>query len=366
MNSSLSFIGTMTFFFTIFLQGCAMPFFNDAVSNIKDDETVVFFRTDATYDPADDTWKVPVHGWIYEPENSFFRASLFEKVVEEKFNLEVDDENRQYFSERVNLLIADNERGKRIVIELAGQHYRLPASKPNGHFSTVLRIPAEKVNNGQSSLLKYSAVMKPGDNRRFDGEVRLLKGKGVSVISDIDDTIKHTQVTSKRDLINATFLRPFETVRGMNNWYQRLSDQGAAVHFVSSSPWQLYSPLLAMCEENGFPWASFSLKSIRFKDKTLLNLFKKGTETKPEQIRAIMDRFPERKFILVGDSGEQDPEVYAAMQKEYPANIVAIYIHNVTQETLDNDRIGGLNASMNAINIQLFEHPDEIEQRLLP
>ena len=83
---------------------------------------------------------------------------------------------------------------------------------------------------------------------------------------------------------------------------------------------------------SGFPWATFNLKAVRFRDETLLDLFKKGTETKPLIIKGILDRYPGRTFILVGDSGEQDPEVYAALLREYPNQVLQAYIRNVAED----------------------------------
>jgi phosphatidate phosphatase APP1 len=70
----------------------------------------------------------------------------------------------------------------------------------------------------------------------------------------------------------------------------------------------------------------------------LLDLFKKGTETKPKAIEEILNTYPGRQFFLVGDSGEQDPEVYAQIAQKYPDQISKIFIRNVTDEVFDNER----------------------------
>ena len=85
--------------------------------------------------------------------------------------------------------------------------------------------------------------------------------------------------------------------------YRRWAKQGATFHFVSSSPWHLYEPIDEFLSSNDFPPRSLSLKLVRLTDKTLFDLFKEGTETKPAQIEPILARFPGRRFVLVGDSG---------------------------------------------------------------
>lgn len=88
----------------------------------------------------------------------------------------------------------------------------------------------------------------------------------------------------------------------------------------------------------GFPWATLSLKNVRFRDETLLNLFKSGTETKPRQIEAILNRYPQRQFLLIGDNGEQDPEVYGNIERRYPEQITQILIRNVADERRNESR----------------------------
>lgn len=60
--------------------------------------------------------------------------------------------------------------------------------------------------------------------------------------------------------------------------------------------------------------------------------------TKPRAIEPLLHAYPARKFVLIGDSGEQDPEVYAKMARQYPQQIVRIYIRNVTDEPADSTR----------------------------
>ena len=306
-------------------------------------------------------WQLPVHGWIYEPEDSTARRKLFERVLEQKFDLVVNEATEANFGRRLNLLIADNERGKKIVIELAGRVHELPESAENGHFSTVLSVPvSEVIDFMEKGRLPYSAVTHPRETRGFAGEIQLVAPSGLSVISDIDDTAKISNVTDHRRLLEYTFLRDFVPAPGMAELYAQWADQDAAFHFVSSSPWQLYSPLQEFLDASGFPWATFSLKAVRFRDETLFDLFKQGTETKPDAIKAILENYPGRTFILVGDSGEQDPEVYAALMREFPQQIIGIYIRNVTGASRDDARFSAEFGGLSEDRWHLFEDPGRL------
>lgn len=297
--------------------------------DIQPDERVVFFNTAAWRADNGDTggdWNLLIHGWIYEPEDSVVRKSIVAELLEETFDISIDAAHADNFDRRVNLFLADNERGKRITIELGGQRFTLPESSANGHFTRQLRLPARVVaSHADTDGWVLFHTIAP-DGRRFEGRVQLIEPRGVSVISDIDDTVKLTEVTRRRALLENTFLRDFRAVPGMAAKYAEWAARGVRFHFVSSSPWQLYPPLYEFMQRAGFPEATYALKAIRFKDRTLLNLFRSGTETKPAQIEPLLRAYPHRRFVLIGDSGEQDAEVYAALMRRYPEQIVACYI----------------------------------------
>jgi phosphatidate phosphatase APP1 len=54
-----------------------------------------------------------------------------------------------------------------------------------------------------------------------------------------------------------------------------------------------------------------------------------GREQKVDRVREILDVHPQLPFVLVGDSGEKDPEIYADIVRAYPGRILAVYIREV-------------------------------------
>jgi hypothetical protein len=331
------------------------------VSEVEDDETVVFFRTAAWLDTDANTWRVPIHGWIYEPQNSTARRALAASSLKETYGLEVDHDTEANFSSRLNLMLADSERGKRIVVRLGDRVHTLPESGPDGHFEDVVDLPAAEAQEiARAGVITYSAETDSAGGRRFLGQVHLVPPTGVSVISDIDDTIKVTHVTDHAKLFDYTFFRDYEPVPGLPELYEGWSAANTTIHFVTSSPWQLYTPLRRFADEAGFPWASFSMKSVRFRDETLLDLFKKGSETKPKQIEPILERYPQRRFILVGDSGEHDPEVYADLFRRHPGRIEQIYIRNVTRASRGDARFREVFDGVPADRWRLFTDPADL------
>ncbi len=169
-------------------------------------------------------------------------------------------------------------------------------------------------------------------------------------------------MTNHKALLEYALYKEFEAAPGMAKKYADWAGNGTIVHYVSSSPWQLYAALEAFTVRDGFPGASFHLKAFRFRDETLLNLFKEGTETKPAQIEPILKAWPGRQFVLVGDSGEQDPEIYADLMRRYPDQIRRIFIRNVTGATPDDERFSEIFAGIEPERWQLFTDPAELPE----
>ena len=346
------------------LSGCSAPTDSagdkamSAYTELAGDESIVLFRTAGWLDEEAQIWHLPVHGWIFEPEDSVVRKQAIARVLEEKYGLQADEASETVFSSRVNWLIADNERGKTVVVRLGEHEFELPPSSPNGHFEHLIEMPVAHVEEiSVNGVVPVSVVTRELELRSFNGRIKLVANTGLSVISDIDDTIKVSRVTDRRQLLEYTLFREFEAAPGMAKRYAAWGKQGAVVHFVSSSPWQLYPQLAQFADEAGFPSASFHLKAFRFRDETLLNLFKEGAETKPAQIEPILQAWPQREFVLVGDSGEQDPEVYAELARRYPERIRRVYIRNVTAASPDDARFSSVFDGIERDRWALFTDP---------
>jgi phosphatidate phosphatase APP1 len=306
---------------------------------IDDDEQVIFFPTAARRSDDGAAWIVPIHGWIFEPEGGDLLRQLAVRGLRKSLETDATPMAREIFEQRVRLFLRDNERGKRIRIRLGDQSFTVGPSTKDGHFTGNVRVSAERIEGiARGGWVAFQAVLAPGDRRRFAGRARLVPPRGISVISDIDDTIKVTEVTDKQQLIANTFQRPFRAVDGMAEAYRRWEQGGADIHFASASPWQLYQPLSELARQAGFPDATFHLRRFRLDAAGLLNFTGDPLEAKVRMIEPFMTSYPQRTFILVGDSGERDPDVYGRLARKYPKNIEHIYIRDVTGQPSDSPR----------------------------
>jgi phosphatidate phosphatase APP1 len=189
-----------------------------------------------------------------------------------------------------------------------------------GHF--IMRAPLEFVPTHIRVLAS--------ENLSATEEVKISEPQGVSVISDVDDTIKHSSIGSgAREIFRNTFIRDLAdlTIDGVKEWYNTMYDMGVGIHYVSNSPWQLFPVLVSYFQKAELPPGSYHLKQY---SGMLQGIFEPVAERKKGTLEKIMRDFPERKFILVGDSGEADLEVYTDVVLANPGKVIAIFIRDVT------------------------------------
>lgn len=332
-------------------------------SDVEKDEWVVFFPTAAHLSEDGRQWIAPVHGWIYEPEADSLVRNAAIAGLRKMLGLPEGRSSTQIFEQRARPFLVDNERGKRIAIRVADETFDLDRSREDGHFFGTVRLDTQAAARWASGgEIRYVAVTDPDDKRHFRGTIRLIPPAGISVISDIDDTIKVTEVTDRQKLVENTFFLPFRAVDGMPQLYGRWASAGADFHFLSASPWQLYEPLAEFASEAGFPSATFHLRQIRLKDSSVLALLADPLEYKLRVIESLMADFPQRRFILIGDSGERDPEVYGAAAAKHPDQVLRIYIRDVTGHAADSPRYEAAFVRLPRGTWQLFRDPAEIRE----
>jgi phosphatidate phosphatase APP1 len=185
------------------------------------------------------------------------------------------------------------------------------------------------------------------------------------IISDIDDTIVLTGATDPLTMARIVVLNnphtrlPFE---GVAAFYQALRKGGDGVgynpiFYVSSSPWNLYDLLIDFLNINGIPLGPLFLRDVGLEKDRLI---KSGHhEHKLKQIRTILNTHSELPFILIGDSGQEDPEIYQEVVHQYPGRIQAIYIRDVSLE----DRDGSIRNIIKAANergVEMLLVPDTV------
>lgn len=298
-----------------------------APSAIREDQEVLLFPSVARLSPDARTWEVVISGWIYEPERDSLWRALTIEWTRRRLGLARDLIRSPLFEQRSRMFLVDNKRGKRLALHLAGASACSAASGANGHFSVSLRLAAAAAPPGSTATVRTDPRAR--DGRVFEGAVHFPSAGSFGVISDIDDTLKITGVLrSRRDLLRDTFSKPFEAFPGMVRAARHLHEAGGVFFYVSTSPWQLYPSLEAWREECGLPPGEFHLKLFRVKDRTGASLFADPADAKRPLLEGILTRFPGWRFVLSGDTTQQDPELFAGVAAARPDRIRDLWLHD--------------------------------------
>lgn len=185
--------------------------------------------------------------------------------------------------------------------------------------SVVLSAPGRQA---QSAIVP-APVLAPGDDGHW------------GVISDIDDTVIETGITNIAASWRQILLHsPAErlAVPGTASLYRAIARDHAAptrpFFYVSSSPWNLYGFLAEFMELNAIPHGPMFLKDWGIDRDTLL--MASHDAHKLAAIREILRFYPGFRFLLIGDNGERDVEIYAAAVAEFRARIAAVFIRDVS------------------------------------
>jgi phosphatidate phosphatase APP1 len=299
---------------------------------------IVFFPTYACRTDPMGAWQVTVSGMVSRPlPVASRRRTMAVAVFKRLLRLDARQLASPIFQERAEAFLFQRIAGQPVQISLGGRTIAVGVSDRTGHFeasfdldSTAVAAMAIQTPGGRQ--LPFTLVTDPLEPAVADpaaGAVQLVDPAGVSVISDIDDTIKVTNVADRRELLANTLLREFTAVPDMVAAYRDWASRGVAFHYVSASPWQLAVSLRQFFDTVGLPAGSMHLRLFRLKDSTPLGRLPSAKRSKRAAILRIIDHFPQRQFILVGDSGERDPAVYAAVARQRPGRIAGVAIRRV-------------------------------------
>ncbi len=206
-----------------------------------------------TYGYSDgDYWVIPIRVWVYEPRSYLVRLAT---RISRNFT-DHNPENTEIFRNRIRYFAADSKSRRSVTIQFPGdpdeKHYLITDQRGNtsrtginGFTSGKIKLPLEtadeilKSRETDDGWLDIKAVTRGISG---SGQVQLIEPEGLSIISDIDDTVKVTEIPAgARGVVRNTFYKEFSAAPGMSDLYGEWDH--AAFHYVSGAPWQLYRPL---------------------------------------------------------------------------------------------------------------------------
>ncbi len=317
------------------------------------------------FDAKTDAWRALVHGRVFRGGRIPLGTRLLLKGLKTAMRASPEQLESETFQERIGGFLTAPGKRRRIVLETAGKSYRLRRrTRRNGAFYGRITLPPDTIPSPAKPQCKVPESLKleirGPEQALATGEIFITPPTGTSIISDIDDTIKYTDATHRKEMLANTFLRPFTVIEGMSQLYKQWHDAGCLFHYVSSSPWQLYPALAELCTESDFPSGSMHLRYFRVREEMFKRFRPLRRNNKVAIIAAILRTLPERKFILVGDSGEKDPEIYRFLARRFPSQVTTIAIRNLAARPLEGRRLEKLSTVSSHTQVRLFVEPEEL------
>jgi phosphatidate phosphatase APP1 len=211
----------------------------------------------------------------------------------------------------------------------------------------------ERVVKNQEEVTAENWIFIPSGNVEF------------GVISDIDDTIVATGATRMLEMLKTTFFGnahsrvPFP---GVSAFYQAMAKGTDGIEsnpffYVSSSPWNLYDFLREFLEVHKIPKGPLMLRDLGLSREQFIA--GNHADHKLHQVEKIFEMVAEIPFILIGDSGQHDPEIYLQVIKDYPGRVKMIYIRDV--KATRQSEVLKIAAEIRALGVELLLVKDTIE-----
>lgn len=216
------------------------------------------------------------------------------------------------------------------VVGRLGDALARAVSDSDGYFTLTFR-PAEPLAGGWHEV----ALSVEGRELAALGRAQVVEQARFGIISDLDDTVLQSDVTSLPRMLmtvltgNARTRTPFP---GVGALYRALTREGAGrnpIFYVSSSPWNFFDLLWQFLDYRRIPLGPLFLRNWG------VDLLGGHGSYKHEIIERLFKRYPDLKFVLVGDSGEQDPVIYSEVVQRHPGRVLAVYIRDVSDAGTD-------------------------------
>ena len=185
------------------------------------------------------------------------------------------------------------------------------------------------------------------------------------VISDIDDTIIETKATNLVKMSGKTFLQNARTrlpFPGVSAFYNSLvlgrnGKRNNPFFYVSSSPWNLYDMLVDYLDVQQIPAGPLLLRDFGLSKNKPNMAGHMGHKLK--EIENILITYPQLNFILIGDSGQEDPAIYREVVRRHPTRILSIYIRDVKLKRRTR-RFEQISEEMKGGTVEMLLIPDTV------
>ncbi|PPQ66437.1 hypothetical protein CVT24_007203 [Panaeolus cyanescens] len=260
-------------------------------------------------------------------------------VVLKTQGIEVIGQQAENLKKRVKLITALGLSREQVKVHVDGcsQSVTLQETAGFSNLGLVRQNVSLGACTGNQRNLTATVQLPAGDHRSVKATIFRSPNRDYGVISDIDDTIKISNVLDKKALIRSTLLDAPKPVPGMPELYAKLSKtlKDPQFVYVSGSPFQLY-PFLHEFIDSTYTTAKgpIMLQNLTvFDPRDVIEFIASSSDAtynhKMESITTLRSFYPKKKWMMIGDSTQKDPEVYGRISNLFPDMLLCAWIRQV-------------------------------------
>jgi phosphatidate phosphatase APP1 len=242
----------------------------------------------------------------------------------------------------VEVIFDDDEKGQILCTNTGGYiDQKLKVSLTPGLHKVRYRIADDYILHPKNPKNTVAISKKPDESISWDSKVLIVSSnQTIGIISDIDDTIMVSQVpfsfvAAFKLLLGNPHKR--KVVKGMNELFETIYElwPNAFTIYLSATPWNMYDSSRNFISKFNFPFGPLILQDL---GPSANKIFESSKKHKHEYMSKLLEDFPNVKWILIGDNGQHDQQIYRTISKLFPGRILAILIRQLTPlNTLKND-----------------------------
>ncbi len=159
------------------------------------------------------------------------------------------------------------------------------------------------------------------------------------VISDFDDTILKSHISNKVLKFFTLMFTSVEKRKAIETMMKLIKDfaqSGTASFYLSNSEQNLYPLIYRFFTNNSFPEGPIFLKQMRgWRDVFINKKYPEKDAHKQMQLKQIIELFPDKHYILIGDNTQNDLKIYLSVAQKFPALVRHIIIRKVIDKKSD-------------------------------
>ena len=230
---------------------------------------------------------------------------------------------------RVKQVKADDIKNKNITIRLNKETFKTKGDD-EGYFKFNITTKQLLSMGFQKIILQIE-----GNKNVHESNATIIDSTVlIGIISDFDDTIIVSDVTDKISLgINTVFknYKQRTLVPSMLERFKKILEQNpkgipSSLFILTGSPQQLFTSIEQFLDYHHFPKHTLILKKAHGEN---LDPLTDQFAYKTQKIERLIKLYPNIKWVMFGDSGEKDNQVYKAIKGKYPKKVLEYYIRNV-------------------------------------